>query len=489
MKAKPQRKQQKIATSPGKAGANNKELTMRNLHGVEQSFYVIADSLKELIAYVDSELRFRFANQAYQRFFAEPGEDLTGGHFAEIVGAEGYRILGPYIQKAVLGKPARYEGWLTSGRRNERRYVRIDYIPEIGVNGQVLGVFIIRKDLTDLKRAERHFQAIVESAPDGIIMMDPSGKIVLVNAHAEQMLGYARDELAGQPLEMLMPERFRSRHVAHRGEYMRQPVARTMAAGLELYALRKDGTEFPVDITLSPIETSEGMRAVAIMRDVTVHRQLLEKQKETALLEERNRVARDVHDTLAQGFAGITLHLEGAEDALADDPKEVRHHIRRARELARRSLEEARRSVLAMRPASAKNLVSVLREMVAAINPGTRAQVEFSLRGIYLPHSLEVEENLQRICQEALSNALRHARAEHIRVELEYDSQQTRLCVSDDGKGLALKRRRPGFGLISLQERAKQIGARLVHESSRGKGTRVEVTVPAGAKSDDGARS
>ncbi|HKJ09461.1 MAG TPA: PAS domain S-box protein, partial [Gammaproteobacteria bacterium] len=128
-----------------------------------------------------------------------------------------------------------------------------------------------------LRASEASFRGLVEAAPDGVVISDHSGRIVLVNAQAEQMFGYSRDELVGQPVDMLLPERFMGVHPGHRQSYLQSPRSRPMGVGLDLWARRRDGSEFPVAISLSPIVTESGTQVFSAVRDVTARREVDER--------------------------------------------------------------------------------------------------------------------------------------------------------------------------------------------------------------------
>ena len=302
----------------------------------------------------------------------------------------------------------------------------------------------------------------------------------MTNPQAERMFGYAQQELIGQPVEILVPDRFRREHIDHRSAYSKRPVARAMGKGLELTAVRKDGSELPVEVSLAPVETANGTVVASIIRDITERNQLAQQTRRATILEERSRIARDVHDTLAQGFTGIVLNLEAAEEGAENLTEEVRHRIGRARDVARESLAEARRSILALSSALPVHgdLPNSIREFVARYSSIIKTRVSFSVQGTPRHLDSAIEVNLLRIAQQATDNALQHARASSIRIELAYDGTTVQLTIVDDGQGFEVKETGRGLGLSGMRERSEEIGGKLELKSQPGKGTRVAVKIP-----------
>jgi PAS domain S-box-containing protein len=212
-----------------------------------------------------------------------------------------------------------------------------------------------------------------------------------------------------------------------------------------------------------------------------------EQGRRAAVLEERNRMARDIHDTLAQGFTGVIVQLEAAEDAIAcGSRKEADQHLHRARELARSSLSEARRSVHALRPRALEeyNFWEALKGTIKNTTVGTALHATFETRGKLPELPSTWQQNLLHIGQEALTNTLKYAHAHNFETRLTCKAKEIRLELRDDGEGFKARERHDGVGLSGMRERVEQMGGELQIASSRGRGTKITVLLPCNGESE-----
>ncbi len=209
---------------------------------------------------------------------------------------------------------------------------------------------------------------------------------------------------------------------------------------------------------------------------------LAENARRSAILEERKRMARGIHDTLAQSLTAILIQMDLAEEVFLQNQQEALRHITLARRLAREGLVDVRRSVFALRAQVLEkhSLTTALRQLAARLTSDAGIQHEFSLQGSaqVIPHAVEAE--LLCIAQEALTNVHKHAHATKLRIELISDPHCVGLSIQDDGRGFDLSTAHAshGFGLLGMHERARNIGGQLVVQSQSGCGTLVQITVP-----------
>jgi PAS domain S-box-containing protein len=189
-------------------------------------------------------------------------------------------------------------------------------------------------DITDRKKAEQRFKDLLEAAPDAMVIVGRKGDIVLVNSQTEKLFGYQRKELLGELVEMLVPQRYRAKHPAHREGFFAYPRARSMGAGLELHGLRRNGTEFPVEISLSPLETEEGTLVMSALRDITERKhaqaereQLGQRLRQAEKMESVGRLAAGIAHDFNNVLAGVFAYGE----MLFDETPEHSPHKRYAK--------------------------------------------------------------------------------------------------------------------------------------------------------------
>ena len=318
----------------------------------------------------------------------------------------------------------------------------------------------------------RQFPRLVDLAPDAVFLHGLDGRFVYVNEEACACLGYNRDELLSMhPWDFVVNDS--REHILRLWQGM-VPGVPVMVEGL---FRRKDGTTLPAEVRLARFEDGGRDWIAAFCRDISARR----KADDALRSEERSRMARDIHDTLAHSLTAIAVQLEAARHVIGAKPDEVAVHVGNALQLARESLRGARRSVRALRPEALESgdLAEALQQLVGCRSAGRPEKFHFRLQGRPRPLPGDTEAHLLRIGQEALTNVLKHARAGNVLVELDYGDCEVRLHVEDDGQGFDPGAGQgEGVGLTGMKERADQMGVRLVIRSSPGGGTAATVTVP-----------
>jgi formate hydrogenlyase transcriptional activator len=269
-------------------------------------------------------------NIGAERIKGYKSDEILGEHFSRFYTQEDIDLGKPDSELKVAASEGRLEdeGWRV--RKDGSRFWANVVITAIrGKNGELLGFSKVTRDFTERKKAEEalrasenRFRSLFEFSPDAIVVTNQDGKIEEVNAHVQEVFGYDRPELLGQPIEVLIPERFRIAHPGHRADYAAHPRVRTMGAGLDLYGRRKDGSEFPVDIMLGSVNAPEGQMVLSVIRDLTQKREaeeaLRRSEQENRYLEEE-LITTHQFDEIVGESSGLKRVLKQVEDVAPTD--------------------------------------------------------------------------------------------------------------------------------------------------------------------------
>src|SRR5438309_1700207 len=405
-------------------------------------------------------------------------------------------------------------------------YVDISSKAVRDARGNVEFVLSSKKDIThqrvvrDAKLVEARFRDLLESMPDGIVMINLTGRVVFSNSQAEHLFGYSGGELKGKPVEMLLPQRLRDAHIGHRSNYFTQPRTRTMGMGLELYGLRKNGTEFPVEISLSPLETEEGTLVSSAIRDITdrkeIERALQEKNVELAsAMQAKDRFLASMSHELRTplnaiiGFTG-TLLMKLPGPLNADQEKQLRtvqtgakHLLALINDLLDLAKIESGKVELKLVPTDCKEVID---EVAASLRQHAESKgLDFT---VTVPQGLTVRTDrraLSQIIINLTNNAIKFT--ERGRVRLKADRREesgsrtleinVEISVADTGLGIrpedqaklftAFSRvtsrtgqaqEGTGLGLHLSQKLAEALGGRIELQSEHGRGSAFTLVLP-----------
>jgi PAS domain S-box-containing protein len=368
------------------------------------------------------------------------------------------------------------------------------------------------KVLRDAKLMEARFRDLLESTPDGIVMANPTGHIVIANSQAERLFGYDAGELRGCSVEALLPARYRHAHVGHRSNYFLQPRKRAMGSGLDLAGLRKDGTEFPVEISLSPLRTEESAFVMSAIRDIS------ERKRFEKALQEKNQELASANQAKDHFLAGMSHELRTPLNAIIgftgtllmklpgplneDQQRQLRtvqtsarHLLALINDLLDVSKIEAGKVELALETVDCK---AVLEEVAATLLPqaeGKGLELTITAPGTVMLHT--DRRTLSQIVYNLAGNAIKFTEHGSVRLTLVQEHDRAEIRIEDSGIGIPtqdhdklfgafsrVNSARPdapegtGLGLHLSQKLAELLGGKIAFCSESGKGSCFSLLLP-----------
>ena len=429
---------------------------------LDSKFKAFLEAAPDAIVVVDVHGRIVAANALAQSMFGYRREQLLGER-VEMLVPEAYRAAHHLDREtyshAPRTRPMGIDRELRGLRANGEEFPLQISLSPIETEGGTLITSIIR-DMTTQRLAEARFRGLLESAPDSIVVVDGAGIITIVNSETERMFGYERHELLGQPIEILVPERSRGRHHGDRAAYSADPNTRPMGAGRQLTGRKKNGSEFPVEISLSPLRAENETLVISIVRDVT-ERRLFEEQIQTSL-REKEALLREIHHRVKNNLqitsSLLRLQASNISDVSARSIFDETQMRIRSMALVHEKLYQAKN----LTRINFGDYVRTLGELLFKSFAVTSDAVVLDVAGQDVFLDIDTAVPCGLIVNEVLSNALKHAfPGGHgaIFVRLELAAGRCVMTIRDDGVGLP-----PQFDLGSIDTLGLQLVRGLVQQ-------------------------
>lgn len=470
------------------------------LHQANRQYRDLVENSPDGIARFDRHGRYLFVNRKIAEFGRREISDFEGKSIGTVAAPDSESWAKLLEQVVATGRGEVREFCFPAEERKPELWLRIRFAPEIGPGGRVQSVLMIATDITEqrhletlAKERESIIAALFDTAAQAILAVDLEGRIQLANRMAADQFGYDADALIGMAIEELLPQPVRVKHEQFRRKFQENGSQRQMGVNQDLRARRKDGTTFPVEVSLSQVQTGKGILTVSFVSDIS------ERKKQEAALREREAelrrlsmalvtadedaarlIAMELHDDITQRLALASVELGRSATAAAATEETLREAARSCQARMLEISEGIRRIAHRMHPAILDDLglSAALEGLCFDLQEVGSLRVHYQSRGVPETVDPAVSACLYRVCQESLRNIAKHANADEVNVVLEGDADELQLTIIDSGVGFDTTLRQPGLGLYSMRERVGLIRGTITIDSLRGEGTRVVVRAP-----------
>jgi PAS domain S-box-containing protein len=467
----------------------------------ERMLAAAVQSTRHAIVIITPDGTIKAWNPGAERLFGFTAAEAIGNGIEIIIPTDLHDEHLAILEKSLADEAVENFETLRVAKNDRRIAVSVSLRPVKSSSGEIVEVAKVTRDLTAQRFAEDKFRLAVESCPSGMVMIDRMGKIVMVNTEVERLFGHRREELLGRSIDILLPARLRGQHARQRDGFIHHPEARRMGAGRDLFGLRKDGTEFPVEVGLNPIQTSEGLLVLSVIVDIS-ERKRLERLKDEFV----STVSHELRTPLTSISGSLGLLIGGAAGKLPESAQRLlaiaqsnsQRLVRLVNDILDIEKMESNRIAFNFKPVDARTLVEQAIEDNRGFADGYAVRVRLDPQSV----AGEVHADPDRLVQvvtNLLSNAIKFSPPDgEVVVSIERRDHRVRISVRDHGPGIpsefrphifekfaqadatdAGRKGGTGLGLSIVKQIVTRLGGTVDFEDAPGGGTAFHVDLAA----------